>query len=156
MEEFKSDQYGDPRVGRGAKAIVPFSEHDIIGEYVGEVKKREGDMSNYCVDIGEGYVIDSEKKGNTMRFIQHSCDPNCELIVRVHQDMRKRVWIRANKAISAGEWITFKYHPNPSVLQQSFFNNKGCVCGSKNCIKPRKISIQDGAVTYMGNNTKSW
>jgi hypothetical protein len=155
VEEFKSDQYGDPRVGRGAKAIVPFSEHEIIGEYVDEVKKREGDMSNYCVDIGEGYVIDSEKKGNTMRFIQHSCDPNCELIVRVHQDMRKRVWIRANKAISAGEWITFKYHPNPSVLQQSFFNNKGCVCGSKNCIKPRKISIQDGAVTYMGNNTKS-
>ncbi|KAK1743086.1 SET domain-containing protein [Skeletonema marinoi] len=141
--EFRSDKYSDPRVGSGAKAVVPFSENEIIGEYIGEVKKREENMSNYCVDIGEGYVIDAEKKGNAMRFIQHSCDPNCELIVRVHQDMRKRAWIRASKPIAVGEWITYKYHSNPAVLQQFFFNNQGCVCGSKRCLKPREIAIQN-------------
>ena len=140
--EFKSEKYSDPQVGSGAKAVLSISENEIIGEYIGEVKKREEGMSNYCVDIGEGYVIDAEKKGNATRFVQHSCDPNCDLIVRVHQDRRKRAWIRARKPIAAGEWITYKYHSNPAVLQQ-IFDNQGCVCGSKRCIKPRKMAKQD-------------
>lgn len=141
VTEFKSDKYSDPRVGSGAKAVVSISENEIIGEYIGEVREREEGISNYCVDIGNGYVIDAEKKGNAMRFIQHSCDPNCDLIVRVHQDRKKRAWIRARKPIAVGEWITYKYHSNPSVLQQFFFNNQGCVCGSECCLKPRKIVI---------------
>eukprot|EP00986_Skeletonema_menzelii_P000777 scaffold222_cov90-Skeletonema_menzelii.AAC.1 len=56
VEEFKSDKNSDPRVGSGAKAVVPFSVNEIIGEYIGEVRKlEEGMSSNYCVDIGEGY-----------------------------------------------------------------------------------------------------
>lgn len=149
--EFKSDKYSDPRVGSGAKAVVSIAENEIIGEYVGEVRKNDdGLISKYCVDIGDGYVIDAEKKGNATRFFQHSCDPNCELIVRVHQDRKKRAWIRTRKPIAAGEWITFKYHSNPAVLQKFFFNNQGCVCGAESCLKPRKTGIQDGANTDVG------
>ena len=85
--EFKSDKYSDPRVGSGAKAVVPFSENEIIGEYIGEVKKREENMSNYCVDIGEGYVIDAEKKGNAMNFLDYG------LIVGVSYNINRGFYI---------------------------------------------------------------
>lgn len=143
-KKFKSPKYEKPQVGYGLMAITGFTQNDIIGEYVGEVKQRKkGDScSQYCVEIAEDIVIDAEKRGNFTRFIQHSCEPNCDLIVRCDKDMRNRAWIRANKDIQNEEWITFNYSdsdpPDPDMLQEFFFNNKGCVCSSEHCVTPRK------------------
>lgn len=34
---------------------------------------------HYCLNLDSGMVIDSYRMGNEARFINHSCDPNCEM-----------------------------------------------------------------------------
>lgn len=60
-------------------------------EYVGEVicdeecKRRrsemeeKGDTNFYFLSIDKHRVIDAKRAGNKSRFMNHSCDPNCEL-----------------------------------------------------------------------------
>jgi hypothetical protein len=70
---------------------------DVIIEFVGDVitestlqqriKKKVNanttsgeEIKLYMMDLGiPGYFLDSEKKGNYSRFINHSCEPNCML-----------------------------------------------------------------------------
>jgi len=33
----------------------------------------------YCLNLDSGMVIDSYRMGNEARFINHSCEPNCEM-----------------------------------------------------------------------------
>ena len=41
------------------------------------------DHDFYIMEIENGFYVDGKHKGNLSRFINHSCDPNCELVVRV-------------------------------------------------------------------------
>lgn len=34
---------------------------------------------HYCLNLDSGMVIDSYRMGNEARFINHSCEPNCEM-----------------------------------------------------------------------------
>ena len=70
-------------------------------EYVGEILDypefkarskryaRDSQMHYYFMALNADEIIDATKKGNTSRFINHSCDPNCET---------QKVWI-------TGFWI---------------------------------------------------
>jgi SET domain-containing protein len=49
-------------------------------------------------------AIDGNDGGNDARFINHSCDPNCEVEIE-----HKRVFIDAVRAIAAGEELTYDY-----------------------------------------------
>lgn len=59
------------------------SQGDYIGEYTGVFKYDTGNVASpYSiqvkmgeVDVGFGLVIDSDKKGNEMRYIQHASTP---------------------------------------------------------------------------------
>ena len=63
---------------------------EIVMEYVGEVldyqlfKKRSkqyskaGQQHFYFMAINPEEIVDATVKGNISRFINHSCDPNCE------------------------------------------------------------------------------
>jgi hypothetical protein len=39
------------------------------------------DHDFYIMEIENGFYVDGKHKGNQSRFINHSCDPNCELVV---------------------------------------------------------------------------
>jgi len=64
---------------------VTFKHGDPVTEYVGEVIDQEQKSNvdrrlhnSYIMHSGiKGYYINSKKKGNYSRFINHSCDPNC-------------------------------------------------------------------------------
>lgn len=59
-------------------------------EYVGEVLQYDEFMDRckeyekkdqkhfYFMALNADEIIDASKKGNTSRFINHCCDPNCE------------------------------------------------------------------------------
>jgi histone-lysine N-methyltransferase SETMAR len=72
--------------------------------------------------------IDPSRKGNIGRYINHSCDPNCEIIsVRVDSVIPK-ISIFSQRDIHVNEEITFSYGSsaeNGSV--------KECFCNSQNC-----------------------
>ena len=93
---FTKRQYAGVEVRRaGAKGFGLFTtedvkEGDFVIEYIGEVLEEEeylrrkdqyaqcGQRHYYFMNIGNGEVIDAARKGNFGRFINHSCDPNCE------------------------------------------------------------------------------
>lgn len=64
--------------------------HTFVMEYVGEVldykefKNRtkqyakNGQEHYYFMSLNADEVIDATYRGNKSRFINHSCDPNCE------------------------------------------------------------------------------
>jgi histone-lysine N-methyltransferase SETD2 len=74
-----------------------FTKQDVkkgqfIIEYVGEVlddkhyQKRmmqyDGERHYYFLSLAANQTIDASRRGNNARFINHSCNPNCQLQVR--------------------------------------------------------------------------
>lgn len=76
--------------GWGLIASENIAKGEFIIEYVGEminkrecdrriqIKEKNNDDNYYVVPAGDIY-IDSNRKGNDARFINHSCKPNCEI-----------------------------------------------------------------------------
>ena len=81
-------------------------------------------------------VVDASRCGNPSRFINHSCDPNCEL-QRWYCGEEIRIGIFAIKNIEKGAELTYDYQLS---AVQSFV----CKCGSANCRGTlKKISLAD-------------
>ena len=101
--------------GLGVFAAKQFRKGEIIGEYTGEVvledeafeKHAESEM-DYLFDLGNGYVIDPANDPNPIKYINHSCNPNCES----DQD-GKRIFIRVIKTIKSGEELFYDYCLEP-------------------------------------------
>nr|WP_310066634.1 SET domain-containing protein [Paraburkholderia caledonica] len=55
----------------------------------------------FCFDIGNGFVIDGAGSGNSARWINHSCAPNCEPELD-----GSRIFIRAFRDIENGEELS--------------------------------------------------
>jgi hypothetical protein len=81
------------RSARGIGAFAPqaLEEGCFIGEYAGEVvREEEADgarrESEYLFDLGGGFAVDAQCKGNATRRINHSAErPNCKaLVVNAH------------------------------------------------------------------------
>src|SRR4051812_10264558 len=73
--------------GRGLFAATDFAAGDVIAEYGGVIVEWEEATRNwtpsepghtFLFDIGDGLVIDGGKGGNATRWLNHSCEPNCE------------------------------------------------------------------------------
>lgn len=76
--------------GCGVKAKSKINAGSFIIEYVGEVMSEHEyierintryskDVHDYCIHLESGIVINARDMGNESRFINHSCDPNCEV-----------------------------------------------------------------------------
>jgi uncharacterized protein len=65
------------------------------------------------------YDIDGKTLKNTARYINHSCDPNCEAVVT-----KRTIWIVALRDIQAGEELSYNYGLTAKQYR--------CRCGSKN------------------------
>lgn len=107
----------DDAIGYGVFTSVPIAVKTFIGEYTGIVRKWRlfGRWENYyCFDymIGAGesssYVIDAKCSGNHTRFINHSFEPNVEL-VSVDYEGQIRVLLYAKRQIEAGEQLLYDY-----------------------------------------------
>jgi len=70
---------------------------------------------------GGKHVIDGE---GVAAFINHSCDPNCEV-----DEVKGRVVINAIRDIAAGEELTYDYNLYDGDMDDPSL----CLCGAKNC-----------------------
>jgi SET domain-containing protein len=99
-----------------------------VAEYTGRrISKDEADalyedaLLTYLFGLGDGQtVIDGHC---TAMFINHSCAPNCET-----EEANGRVFIRALRALKAGEEITYDYH-----LYDGGDDEALCNCGAESC-----------------------
>lgn len=82
----------------------------------------------YIFEIDENFCIDATNTGteNPARFINHSCNENCEAI---WNERERRLEIRALRDIVAGEELSFDY----GFGLAGFFEHP-CRCGAKNCV----------------------
>jgi len=122
---------GKSNTGKGLFANELIPKGKFIIEYIGKDVKRE-DQENakgkYLFATGRGLMIDGNIKENVARFINHSCNPNCEA-----DGPRGRVYIRSLKAIKAGEELTYDYGKE---YFDEHLKPKGCCC--KKCATKAK------------------
>jgi hypothetical protein len=78
----------------------------------------------YIFTINSRYDIDGWVPYNHARWINHSCDPNCETLID-----GEKVWIRAVRDIKKGEERVYNYG-----YDLDNFEDHVCKCGSKNCV----------------------
>ena len=126
---------------RGVFAKKDIPKGTRIIEYVGDkitkaesdrradipLQKNEKDNNHgavYIFQLNKRYDIDGYVPYNTARFINHSCNPNCETdIIRGH------IWIIANKDIKKGEELSYNYN-----YDWDDYEDHVCHCGAENCI----------------------
>ena len=84
----------------------------------------------FIFELEDGTVIDAAIKGNAARWINHSCDPNCEAIE--HDD--GRMFIHALRSIRAGEELTYDYRLTwDGHVSARTRKAHGCGCGTEKC-----------------------
>ncbi|QDZ25746.1 histone methyltransferase [Chloropicon primus] len=127
--------------GYGLRTNVDLAKGDFVMEYVGEVideeeharrkvEYREGGRRHfYFMSIANGELIDATKKGNLSRFLNHSCEPNCET-QKWQVNGELCIGVFALKDVKAGGELTFDYHFENDAQQTSTLK---CLCGEPNC-----------------------
>ena len=133
--------------GNGVFAIADIKKGEHVVEYKGKRRTHDevdeddtGDVESghtFLFTLNDEYVIDANHKGNKARWINHSCDPNCEALIDEHEGKNRkkdRVLIEAIRNIKAGEELTYNYgitldEPHTARLKKIW----ECRCGSKKC-----------------------
>ena len=127
--------------GTGAFAITDIPKGTRIIEYTGEhISNGEADRRypdddqsarhhTFLFTLNQRTVIDAAYDGNDARFINHSCDPNCDAVIT-----RGHIWIYAVKPIRKGEELAYDYQfehlPEYTHDDLVFYR---CRCGAQNC-----------------------
>ncbi len=126
--------------GRGVFARVDLPAGERLIEYVGERISWEEALRRHPHDpaqpnhtfyfhVDEAVVIDGRVEGNSSRWINHSCDPNCEA-----EDIGGRIWIRTLRPIRAGEELFFDYRLTlDGRITPSLKKAYACWCGASAC-----------------------
>lgn len=138
-----------PIHGTGVFAVRAIPQGARVIEYVGErISHREADRRYAVKDHDDNHtflftvdartVIDAGVRGNDARFINHSCDPNCEPIA-----FGDHMWIVAVRDIRPGEELAYDYaieldEPHTPARKRRF----PCACEARNCrgsiLKPKR------------------
>ena len=113
----------------GCYTLEPIKNSERIIEYTGPILTvEEADALYQNSEKTYLYGLDDEKhvidgKG-VAAFINHSCDPNCEI-----DEIEGRVWISAIRDIEAGEELFYDY----SLYNGELDDLSPCYCGTKAC-----------------------
>jgi SET domain-containing protein len=128
--------------GSGLFASANIKKGEQVIEYIGDkVTKKEGDKRAekqikkaqknnnngmvYIFELNKKYDIDGGVTRNNARFINHSCDPNCEVEI-----IDNHIWISSIKRIKKDGELTYNY----GYPFDSDFDEHICKCGSKKCV----------------------
>ncbi|MDO5581363.1 MAG: SET domain-containing protein-lysine N-methyltransferase [Planctomycetia bacterium] len=117
---------GETPYGKGVFASRSIPARTPIGRILGEIKPP-GYRSDYCMSFRDG-AIEPE---DPYRLVNHSCDPNSELIeweITNPENGEKiyELWIHSVRRIEKGEQITIDYAWDAKAAIP-------CLCGSPLC-----------------------
>uniref|UniRef100_A0A671SP45 Histone-lysine N-methyltransferase NSD2-like n=1 Tax=Sinocyclocheilus anshuiensis TaxID=1608454 RepID=A0A671SP45_9TELE len=125
--------------GWGLVSLRDIKKGEFVNEYVGELideeecrarikYAQENNITHfYMLTIDKDRIIDAGPKGNYSRFMNHSCQPNCETQKwMVNGDTR--VGLFAVCDIPSGTELTFNYNLDCLGNEKTV-----CRCGAPNC-----------------------
>jgi SET domain-containing protein len=123
--------------------IVEYGGREITWDEAQVRAEEQGGPHNHTFffSLANGNVIDGGDHGNEARFINHSCEPNCEAI----EEEDGRIFIYALYDIKQDEELNYSYPliydgRHTPAIKRAF----ACRCGALNCTgtmlapKPRK------------------
>jgi len=126
--------------GRGVFALRRIRKGTRVLEYLGDrVSHDEADdryshkpledNHTFLFIVNRSTVIDGGANGNDARYINHSCDPNCESLIE-----DRRVFIEAIRTIQPGDELTYDYQigrdkEDPANVDEIY----ACRCGARSC-----------------------
>ena len=127
--------------GTGVFASTKVPKGKKVIEYIGEkitkkesarrsialIEKNRGsetDGAVYIFEVNKRHDIDGNIPENTARFINHSCDPNCEPDV-----IKNRVWLISTRKIKKGEELSYNYG-----FDLDDYEKHECRCGAEECV----------------------
>jgi SET domain-containing protein len=155
--------------GRGAFATQKIRKGTRIIEYQGElITQKEADERYEDTDdttspillfqVDKRHVIDAGVNGNEARFINHSCDPNCETV-----GDKRQIFVEAIRTIYPGEELTYDYSLTRDELDSKQVDKDYvCHCGAANCRgsmleplpKKRKKAVKRGTKKRAGKKRR--
>uniref|UniRef100_A0A1I8BLK7 Histone-lysine N-methyltransferase n=1 Tax=Meloidogyne hapla TaxID=6305 RepID=A0A1I8BLK7_MELHA len=129
--------------GYGAISMEDVPAGGFVGEYTGEVideeeKRRRiariaalqsNEAQYYIMELDDRRSIDAQYYGNDMRYVNHSCNPNC-VIQQFQSDFDLHLVLIAKRNISKGEELSFDYNMQRQGLWSEV---PSCYCGESNC-----------------------
>lgn len=112
-------------------------------------RHHEGDVESghtFLFTLNDRYVLDGAQGGNSSRWMNHSCAPNCQAVLYEDESgdkTRDRIAIETLREVKAGEELTYDYGlvlevPHTARIKRIW----ACRCGAANCsgtmLKPKK------------------
>ncbi|RLS75913.1 MAG: SET domain-containing protein-lysine N-methyltransferase [Planctomycetota bacterium] len=120
---------GETHVGRGVFARRRIPAGIVLGEILGTVLDDYPEDPSYVMELSAGRLLDPAPP---LRFMNHSCDPNCEIFywetepeggTNLEED---RLWLQTIRPVEPGEEILIDYSwPADAAIP--------CRCGATNC-----------------------
>lgn len=87
------------------------------------------DHHTFLFAIDDDIVVDAARGGNMARWINHSCEPNCDAVIE-----DERIYIESVREIQPGEEITYDYN---FILEErhspAMKRRYPCICGAPGC-----------------------
>ncbi len=132
--------HNSPIHGRGVFALRPIPKGTRIIEYKGklitdkEADRRYGRVQEHSAhtmlfSVDDGMVIDATRDGNSARWINHSCAPNCKI-----EEENHRIFIEARRDIRPGEELAYDYNLQIGERHtQKAKREHACMCGARRC-----------------------
>ena len=92
----------------------------------------------FFFSLENGDVIDAGTDGNDARWINHSCDPNCET-----SEEDDRIFVEAIRTLRPGDELFYDYRIVPAERRtKQLEKDFACCCGSPKCrgtmLEPKK------------------
>jgi len=140
MEVFQTE-----KKGKGLRVMEDVKKGDLITEYVGKAvnklflnrlfRRYATERKLYIMAITNDIYLDARKVGGVARYINHSCEPNCQ-VERWKVRGIMRAAVVAYKDIPAGTELSFDYQ---------WERKRGraptkCYCGAKTCRQTLEVS----------------
>jgi SET domain-containing protein len=139
--------------GLGVFTSRAISKGTLLLEYLGErisheeageryYAAKEPDAFVLLFTVNRKIVIDGGVGGRAARYVNHSCDPNCEA-----DAMGDRIFITSIRDIPAGAELTYDYNMEaPSPLPRDWRRRYACRCGTPRCrgaivVLPRRRKV---------------
>jgi hypothetical protein len=118
----------DTHVGLGVFTRQAFRRQQIIGDICGHIMASATYDSPFCMEFGPDCALEPI---GAFRFLNHSCDPNCEIFYYEaargdDRELPDRLWLGSLRSIAIGEELTIDYAwPAQRAIP--------CLCGAANC-----------------------